>query len=62
MIFPVFLRILSVPLLATVAFAQRGPKGSAPLNAELHIVKSMPFAQKLATVGTLRANETVTLA
>lgn len=61
MIFPVFLRILSVPLLATVAFAQRGPKGSAPLNAELHIVKSMPFAQKLATVGTLRANETVTL-
>jgi membrane fusion protein (multidrug efflux system) len=31
------------------------------LQAEVHIVKSAPFAQTLSTVGTLRANESVTL-
>jgi membrane fusion protein (multidrug efflux system) len=47
-------------LLVAGAFAQSGPK-AAPLVAEVHTVKSMPFAQTLSTVGTLRANESVTL-
>ncbi len=47
-------------LLVASAAAQSGPK-AAPLVAEIYIVKSAPFAQTLATVGTLRANESVTL-
>lgn len=48
------------PLLVTGVFAQNGPK-TGPLVAELYAVKSAPFAQTLSTVGTLRANESVTL-
>ena len=33
----------------------------APLVAEVYLVKSVPFARTLSTVGTLRANESVTL-
>jgi len=55
------LRFLALPLLAGSAFAQGGPKGGAPLKAEVFIVKSAPFAQTLSTVGTLRANESVIL-
>jgi membrane fusion protein (multidrug efflux system) len=43
---------------------QGGPQGgtpAGPLSAEVFIVKSAPFAQTLSTVGTLRANESVTL-
>jgi membrane fusion protein, multidrug efflux system len=54
--------LLVLPMLVAGAFAQSGPKGgSGPLKAELHVVKSAPFAQVLSTVGTLRANESVTL-
>ena len=49
-----------LPLLATAASGQGGPK-AAPLVAEVYRVKSVPFAQTLSTVGTLRANESVTL-
>ena len=49
-----------LPLLATLAWAQSGPK-TLPLVAEVYVVKSVPFAQTLSTVGTLRANEAVTL-
>ena len=47
-------------LLAPSAPAQSPPK-APPLQAELHTVKSAPFSQTLSTVGTLRANEAVTL-
>jgi len=57
------LRALMLPLLVTGAFAQGGRGGApaAPLVAETHIVKNAPFTQTLSTVGTLRANESVTL-
>ncbi len=57
-------RLLVLPLLVAGAIGQSGPKGGAPagpLSAEVFIVKSAPFAQTLSTVGTLRANESVTL-
>ena len=49
-----------LPFLVAGAIAQNGPK-PAPLEAEVYVVKSEPFAQTLSTVGTLRANESVTL-
>jgi membrane fusion protein (multidrug efflux system) len=57
-------RLCALPLLVAVACAQSGPKGgppASPLRAEVFRVKSAPFAQTLSTVGTLRANEAVTL-
>ncbi len=56
---------LAAPLLATAVLAQ-GPKGKGkgdggPLRAELYQVKDVPFARTVSTVGTLRANEAVTL-
>jgi membrane fusion protein (multidrug efflux system) len=61
---PLF-RLCALPLLLVAGVcAQSGPKGGAPaspLSAEVYRVKSAPFAQTLATVGTLRANESVTL-
>lgn len=59
MIRPHYLLIL--PMLVADLFAQSGAKPAAPLKAELHTVKSAPFAQTISTVGTLRANESVTL-
>ncbi len=53
-------RLIALPLMAACALAQNGPK-SAPLEAEVYITKKAPFAQTLSTVGTLRANEAVTL-
>ncbi len=52
--------LIVLPFLVTGAFAQKGPN-SGPLVAEIFTVKSAPFAQTLSTVGTLRANEAVTL-
>ncbi len=52
--------ILLLPWFVAIAVAQSGPK-AAPLVAEIYVVKSAPFAQTLTTVGTLRANESVTL-
>ena len=57
-------RLFALPLLAAGACAQNAPQGgpaAGPLRAEVFQVKSAPFAQTLATVGTLRANESVTL-
>lgn len=57
-------RLLVLPWLVAGVCAQSGPKNgtpAGPLSAEVHIVKSRPFAQTLSTVGTLRANESVTL-
>lgn len=57
-------RVLALPLLVACAFAQGAPQTASsarPLSAEVHIVKSTPFKQTLSTVGTLRANESVTL-
>jgi membrane fusion protein (multidrug efflux system) len=53
-------RLLALPLLLASAFAQSAQK-AGPLVAEVYPVKSAPFAQTLSTVGTLRANESVTL-
>ena len=53
-------RLLAAPWLVAGALAQSGPK-AAPLVAEVYQVKNVPFAQTLSTVGTLRANESVTL-
>lgn len=53
-------RCFALPLLVAVAFGQGGPK-SAPLVAETYVVKNVPFAQTLSTVGSLRANESVVL-
>jgi membrane fusion protein (multidrug efflux system) len=55
--------LLALPLLVTGASAQdgKGGPGGAPLVAEVHVVKTEPFTQTLSTVGTLKANETVTL-
>lgn len=52
--------LLALELLAAGASAQSAPK-AGPLMAEVYLVKSVPFAQTLSTVGTLRANESVTL-
>lgn len=59
-----FFRCCFLPWLVVGSSAQSAPKGGAPagpLSAEVYHVKSAPFAQTLATVGTLRANEAVTL-
>ncbi len=56
----IIIHFLILPFLVVGASAQTGPK-AGPLMAEVHIVKSVPFAQTLSTVGTLRANESVTL-
>lgn len=55
--------LLTAPLLAGSALAQGAEgKGSAqPLRSELYQVTAMPFARTVATVGTLRANESVVL-
>lgn len=57
------LRWLIFPLLTGAVLAQGGKsKGPAgPLSAEIYEVRSEPFTQTLTTVGTLRANEAVTL-
>jgi membrane fusion protein (multidrug efflux system) len=55
---------LALPLVLASALAQGGSQAGSPappLRAELFGVKSTPFAQTLSTVGTLRANEAVTL-
>ena len=54
---------LMLPVLATQSLAQGGKGGgpTAPLLAEVYTVKQEPFTQTLSTVGTLKANETVTL-
>lgn len=52
--------ILLLPLLVAGAAAENNPQ-TAPLVAEIYVVKTTPFAQTLSTVGTLRANESVTL-
>ncbi|MBC8128649.1 MAG: efflux RND transporter periplasmic adaptor subunit [Gloeobacteraceae cyanobacterium ES-bin-144] len=54
-------RLLLLPLFWAEVCAQSAPKKTGPLNAEVYLVKSAPFAQTLSTVGTLRANESVTL-
>ena len=62
MILPILRRILILPALVAGACAQSGrAPAEAPLRAEVYLVKSAPFAQTIATVGTLRANESVTL-
>ncbi|RYD45279.1 MAG: biotin/lipoyl-binding protein, partial [Verrucomicrobiaceae bacterium] len=55
--------LLSLPFLVTGAFAQGGKGGApaGPLIAEVYTVKKEPFTQTISTVGTLKANETVTL-
>lgn len=61
---PGFVRFAVLPVLAIGAAAQSAPSGGAAagaLRAETHVVKRAPFAQTLSTVGTLRANEAVTL-
>lgn len=52
--------LLPLPLLAGVAHAQGRPP-AGPLVAEVHVVSQVPFEQTISTVGTLRANESVTL-
>lgn len=57
------LRLLLIPFLAASASGQ-GTRGGGPVDrlaAELHEVKAEPFARTISTVGTLRANESVTL-
>ncbi len=56
----IIFHFLVVTFLVAGASAQTVQK-AGPLLAEVHIVKSVPFAQTLSTVGTLRANEAVTL-
>ena len=55
-----FRPILLLPFLCAGASAQPASK-AGPLVAEVYLVKSAPFAQTVTTVGTLRANESVTL-
>lgn len=57
------IRLLALPFLVTGAFAQggKGKPPATPLVAEVYTVKKEPFTQTLSTVGTLRANESVTL-
>lgn len=52
---------LGILLAGETAHGQKGKPPTGPLPSELYTVKSEPFAQTLATVGTLRANESVTL-
>ena len=52
--------IFLLPLFVAIAAAQSSPK-AAPLVAEIYVVERAPFAQKLTTIGTLRANESVAL-
>lgn len=55
------LRIIAIlPLLAVKAPAQGRPQ-AGPLAAEVYRVQSGPVTRTLSTVGTLRANESVTL-
>jgi len=54
-------RLLTLGAFLAGTVAQGEPKGDAPLKVEVHIVKREPFARNLSTVGTLRANESVTL-
>lgn len=57
-------RWFALPLLVACTLAQGAPQGgvpTGPLRVEIHSVKRVPFAQELSTVGTLRANESVTL-
>ncbi|MEI8038979.1 MAG: efflux RND transporter periplasmic adaptor subunit [Verrucomicrobiota bacterium] len=64
MIFSKLILICVLPSLVVVACAQSGPPAAAadaPLRAEVYLVKSVPLAQTIETVGTLRANESVTL-
>lgn len=51
---------LALPLLSWSAWAQ-GKAAGDPLKAEVHVVTRVPFAQTVTTVGSLRANESVTL-
>ena len=61
MILPKFCQIcLLLPFLAAHAGAQGRPE-AGPLVAEIYRVRRGPIAQTLSTVGTLRANESVTL-
>lgn len=53
-------RLLAMPLMASAVLAQGSPKAT-PLAVEVYVVKDLPFAQTVSTVGTLRANESVTL-
>lgn len=53
--------LLVLPWLVASAFAQGGAKNAGPMAAEVYIVKNVPFAKTVSTVGTLRANESVTL-
>lgn len=58
------LRAVVIPLLAVTMAAEGAPRGrgpTGPLKAELYTVRSAPFDQTVSTVGTLRANESVTL-
>lgn len=48
-------------LAATASGQSKPPSKSGPLLAETYVVKTVPFAQTVATVGTLRANESVTI-
>lgn len=56
------LRWLLLPLLVTGALAQGRKSGpTAPLQAEIHTVQRSTLSRTVPTVGTLRANESVTL-
>lgn len=52
---------LAPTFLVSGALGQSVTKTNAPLKAEVYHVKSTPFPRTLSTVGTLRANESVTL-
>lgn len=56
------LRWILLPILISGAFAQReSRKPSTPLEAEIHTVQRSTIQRTVPTVGTLRANESVTL-
>ncbi|MDH4445329.1 MAG: efflux RND transporter periplasmic adaptor subunit [Akkermansiaceae bacterium] len=58
---PSSVRALTLGLLCAGTLTHGATKADAPLKAEVYIVKQVPFARTLSTVGTLRANESVTL-
>lgn len=58
---PSTVQVIALGLLLAGTLAHGEPKADAPLKAEVYIVKQVPFARTLSTVGTLRANESVTL-